>query len=361
MKSWLASIWYWKDSDNGSMRPALLLALLPLALFAGEYGQPSERTIFRALERKDPALLKQILRDHAESVAFRDSVAHSPLMRAILSGNQALAGQLLMNGADANPPGVPEPPLHLSILLEMDQVFSLLLEKGAAVEALTYGGHSPLHMAAHRGNALATAKLLERKARSDLPDGQGRTPLHLAAMRGHTQIMRLLIAANALREARSKAGLTPFLEAVAANQLESVTFLLSTDNKEWLKATREATDPAGRGALHLAAEVDSPELVRLLLFHGLNKDLQDKAGFSPLHLAARDGREGALRALLDAGANPRLLSLSLQTPLELLNTRDRSFANAARIQFFLQQAAYRQSIEYLKNTSAQSDGHTSPQ
>ncbi|MBE7439965.1 MAG: ankyrin repeat domain-containing protein [Spirochaetales bacterium] len=327
------------------------LACLPLAIFAGEYGQPAERTIFRAIERNDPVSLLEILGAHKESVSFPDSRHHSPLMRAILKRNPGLVGQLLESGADANPPGAPLPPLHLSILVEIEPIVLRLLEKGAAVDAQSHAGHSPLHIAAFSGNASATRMLLDRKARTDQADGQGRTPLHLAAIRGHTAIIEQLLLAGAPREARSLQGLTPFLEAVISGQIPATRTFLRTEDKEIHKTTLQATDPVGRNALHLAAEIDSAELIVLCLAQGLPIDSRDRSGLTPLHIAARDAREGALRALLDAGANPHILSSSLQTPLQLLQSQSPSFANrsrgsnAARIQFFLEQAAFQKSID----------------
>ena len=53
-----------------------------------------------------------------------------------------------------------------------------------------------------------------------------------------------------------------------------------------------ATNSAGRSALHHAAAVLQPALVELLLAHGARRDLRDTAGKTPLDIARESAGRG---------------------------------------------------------------------
>jgi ankyrin repeat protein len=73
-------------------------------------------------------------------------------------------------------------------------------------------------------------------------------------------------------------------------------------------------DPGRRGnalgmgmtALHLAADGDRPDIVRLLLSVGVPVDVANAQGTTPLAWALGEGSTAAARVLLDAGANPAI-------------------------------------------------------
>ena len=59
----------------------------------------------------------------------------------------------------------------------------------------------------------------------------------------------------------------------------------------------------GNTLLHEAVDADQPDVVQLLLLHGLNPDMQTKQGLTPLHLAVSKGLVNCVRALLENGAD----------------------------------------------------------
>jgi ankyrin repeat protein len=90
-------------------------------------------------------------------------------------------------------------------------VAELLIRKGAKVNARGIGGFTPLHGAAHAGNAEGAELLLHNGAEVDAPDdAAGSTPLHVAAYVGSDEVVGLLIERGADINARQKSdGLTP--------------------------------------------------------------------------------------------------------------------------------------------------------
>ena len=84
-----------------------------------------------------------------------------------------------------------------------------------------------------------------------------------------------------------------------------------------------ATVYDGRTALHLAAIEGHPEVVKLLLEEGADKDAATVegqltvGGQKALHLAALHGRSEVVKLLLEAGADKDAVDLEGRTALDL--------------------------------------------
>ena len=94
----------------------------------------------------------------------------TPLMMAALRGNLAWAQRLLERGAQLNREGWT--PLHYAASGPEPKLVSLLLDRGAEIEARSPNGTTPLMMAARYGAFDAAERLLARgadpRARNDL-------------------------------------------------------------------------------------------------------------------------------------------------------------------------------------------------
>ena len=55
--------------------------------------------------------------------------------------------------------------------------------------------------------------------------------------------------------------------------------------------------------VHEAVEAEQPDIVQLLLLHGVNPDLRARGGLTPLHVAASKGSVACTRALIENGAD----------------------------------------------------------
>ena len=55
--------------------------------------------------------------------------------------------------------------------------------------------------------------------------------------------------------------------------------------------------------MHESVEGDQPDVVQLLLLHGLYPDMRAKGGLTPLHLAVTRAQIGCVRALIENGTD----------------------------------------------------------
>ncbi|MFN3844146.1 MAG: ankyrin repeat domain-containing protein [Rehaibacterium terrae] len=233
---------------------------------------------------------------------------------------------LLANGAD---PRVVDAdgntPLHHAARSTDPGVAALLLDAGAALDAVNHEGLSPLGVACAAGNWRLAKFLIERgahnepaggqpvllaaaggdddpagvnlllrhKARVDARDQRGRTALLVACRADNAEIVAALLAAGADRNAHDDEGLTPLLAASAAGSLAALRVLIPT------QPDPGAVDAAGRNALALLmqARQADPEIVPLLLRLGVDPGQRDRDGRRPLDLAVAAGRWRLVRAL----------------------------------------------------------------
>lgn len=59
----------------------------------------------------------------------------------------------------------------------------------------------------------------------------------------------------------------------------------------------------GATLLHEAVDFDQPDVVQLLLLHGVSPDLRARGGLTPLHIAVSKCSVGCVRALIENGAD----------------------------------------------------------
>lgn len=110
-------------------------------------------------------------------VNTRDKSQHTPLHRASIYRNVAVARLLIENGADINSrDDVRWTPLHIAARMGDTEMVRLLLEKGADVNAKTGDQQTPLGLAQRYGQdaeeLLADALLQQRNSHADRIDKQ---------------------------------------------------------------------------------------------------------------------------------------------------------------------------------------------
>ena len=85
---------------------------------------------------------------------------------------------------------------------------TLLLEKGASVNALNSAGFSPLHIAAQEGHLGVVRRLVKAAgAQIDALNKDGATPLYWAAHNGHLETVQFLVRAGKDKESYKKRAL----------------------------------------------------------------------------------------------------------------------------------------------------------
>lgn len=160
-----------------------------------------------------------LLKREANELSLPDPSKKTPLIRAILSGDQAAVIRQLDMGTSVN---------------QADPAYGL----------------SPLCWASLSGNDQAVSLLLERGANIRWGDKSGNTPLHEAALFCHPRTVRLLLEHGADPSARNTAGSTPL--GVCAGTLE-----LKRDTAAKL-GLEFSGGPEPRGRIHDTVEVLLP-------------------------------------------------------------------------------------------------------
>ena len=79
-----------------------------------------------------------------------------------------------------------------SLGLRLEALVRLPLENGADIERRTFGGHTPLSLAAAKGRTAVLEVLLQNRAQVDSIDSEGRTPIAWATRHGHEAAALLL-------------------------------------------------------------------------------------------------------------------------------------------------------------------------
>lgn len=116
-------------------------------------------------------------------------------------------------------------------------------------------------------------------------------------------------------------GMTPLMEAAAEGDFACVRRLVAAN-----PASVKTAGPMGSTALHWAAKGGRPAICRFLVEHGAALELRNHDGRTPLHCAAERLRMNTVAVLHELGADWTGRDATLMTPLELLESKDKSLA-----------------------------------
>jgi len=186
-----------------------------------------------------------------------------------------------------------------------------ILDQGGNVEdkAKDWYGYTPLNRAAEHGHMKVLSLLLDRGADIEAKDNDGNTPL-LWAINSQTEALVFLLDRGADIEAKDSLGMTA-LQWVSSNGLtEHLTALLDRG------ADIQSKNNGGLTSLHHAACVGHTEIVMLLLDRGADIETKGNCGSAPLHSAASAGQTDTAILLLDRGADIKAKNNDGGTPLD---------------------------------------------
>ena len=237
-------------------------------------------------------------------------------------------------------------PLHDAARKNDVATATLLIERGAAVNAKNGWGETPLHDAA-RKNAVETATLLlERGAAVNAKDQWGYTPLHLAAIKNAVATATLLVERGAAVNAKNKWGSTPLHRAADSNAVATATLLVERG------AAVNAKNDDGDTPLHDAARKNAVETATLLLERGAAVNAKADNGFTPLHDAAYYNAVATATLLLERGAAVNAKNNDGETPLAALLNLQAKMKKDAKEGESYEKERYKEFKKEAKKTAA---------
>lgn len=198
------------------------------------------------------------------------------------------------------------------------EIVELLLDHGAHVDGDVSSGadetdsrlssscydRPPILDAAEAEMTDVLTLLIKRGANIEARDPRGTTALMVAAEDANEDALRVLLDYGAQTEARDVSGCTALLWAVSRRWLPAESTVQMVQLLLTRGAQVDAMDIAKRTALHRAVGHDycDGKVAALLLQHGAHIEARDGAGRTPLTVAAALGYISSVRVLLANGA-----------------------------------------------------------
>ncbi|MEZ4235102.1 MAG: ankyrin repeat domain-containing protein [Myxococcota bacterium] len=264
---------------------------------------PLQVTFF--VKEPDPGVVEALLAGGASVDALDNRGLPALNYAAANCRDVALIARLLDAGASPGPLGKAWGALHQAAFRGRVEVCALLLDRGAAIDAVTADGRAAIAMAAEKGQLEALQALLDRGA--DVEAGTW-TALMAAAINGQ------VAAVDALLDA----GADPTRKAANPWKKDDPAPRTAQEHAELAGAAASAArlaERAGGGfaTLHAAVDADDVEAVRALLDGGADPgEVRGPARVPALHRARS---LAVLDLLLERGADPRALDADGRTAL----------------------------------------------
>ena len=243
-------------------------------------------------------------------VDIRSQKCQEALGQAAGNGHLSTVQVLLAAGVDPNshykkrwlPEG--ESCLWAAVDQEHVEIARLLLGSGADPNT-RFGGISAISRSIEKANEELFDLLLEKGASTAIiqtKEAQYDTlalPVHLAASAGNIHILRTLLEAGLEVDSVLIAdGWTALFHAAKAGHEEVLSILINNYRADVNRRAHKGTV-----AIHTAAYHNHGRCIEVFLDAGLDVNVRDRAGRTSLHWAAQEGSIDAVRVLLERGAN----------------------------------------------------------
>lgn len=273
-----------------------------------------------ALIKDKKEIIKAILNHPKEDINKRDDYGRSLLQNVIVSGNFPLAKTLIENGADLNNIDNRKRHVLYDALSYGDEEFLkyLLAKKGLELNEIDEDGNTLMqHPQVEQDDTLAKDVLIAG-CDPTLLNAKGESFLYKTVLRGKNaeHIVDIALQCNANVNNKTLSGNTIMMELVLrASELTQreeqplrESILRSVEKMIEHNGNINALDAKGESGLFNAVAIRDMSLVKFLLEHGINPNIQNPAGETVLHKLVYDGMEYAdmIRLLLASGIDPKI-------------------------------------------------------
>ena len=267
-----------------------------------------ETPLISAISAGDDELVRLILHRGAD-VEARCADQITPLMHAVICERHAIVDLLLESGAQVDTMIIGWTVLHRAAAMNDTTIVTLLLAKGANIEA-----RSPKDFIPDR-NPLArigSSDVVEYEKIEAYDADKGWTALSRAAASGDEAMVRLLVEHGADVESRNPSNGTPLICAAEGRHEAIVDFLLMNG------ADIHAEDDFGWKPLHRALVNRGGErIAQMLVTHGADANARCLYKKTPLHYAIEKGDDSMVSFLLKVGADYEARDIAERTPLHI--------------------------------------------
>ena len=188
------------------------------------------------------------------------------------------------------------------------KVISLLIDKGANINARDFVYETPFQLAVAVGNEDIVKLLIMHKAIIDRFHNDGITPLIYCIIYNKPAIAKLLIQNGAFKP-NLLTKQAPLHYASDFNRPKIAKMLI-----EWFHDI-DAKDNQMKTALHLAVMGENNKIILMLLKAGADVTIQDSDLKTALHYAAKNGSIKAIENLMDYQANIKVADRLGQSPI----------------------------------------------
>uniref|UniRef100_G1RQD4 Ankyrin-1 n=1 Tax=Nomascus leucogenys TaxID=61853 RepID=G1RQD4_NOMLE len=248
--------------------------------------------LYMAAQENHLEVVKFLLENGAnQNVATEDGF--TPLAVALQQGHENVVAHLINYGTKGK---VRLPALHIAARNDDTRTAAVLLQNDPNPDVLSKTGFTPLHIAAHYENLNVAQLLLNRGA-----------SVNFTPQVGASRRRKILLDHGAPIQAKTKVwsdiGIILNLHARSPEDFVIACVFLFTQN--------------GLSPIHMAAQGDHLDCVRLLLQYDAEIDDITLDHLTPLHVAAHCGHHRVAKVLLDKGAKPNSRALNGFTPLHI--------------------------------------------
>ncbi|KAM7049441.1 protein TANC1 isoform 4-T4 [Acridotheres tristis] len=271
-------------------------------------------------------------------------------LRNIYTPNVKVSRLLILAGANVNYRTEVlnnAPVLCVQSHLGHEEVVTLLLEFGAAINGTSENGMTALSYAAAAGHMNIVSLLCRKGAKADLADKKGQCALVHSALRGHCGILEFLLSlvwvspSQEQDSLRKRQALQQALTAAASMGHCQVVRYILTVEKDYDMDINDTDGLWGETALTAAAARGKLDVCRVLLGRGAAVGRGSRRGAAPLLCAVRQGHCQIAKLLVEHGADVNLSDKQGRTPLMVASCE----GHLSTVEFLLSEGATVSSLD----------------